>query len=323
MLIDYDEEVFRQATSSLVLFCWSHDQPGEAPTLEFLTTKKAEVSFGREQSEKLSDKEAAWNALLDAYGYTWTDEFDITLIKGVRSGFFDPREIDKHARALHQKAIASKAKGSFSDAWRLFHDSFADNQDEVLDAIYASFTKNYEYITPLNLNGTVTLFKELGRTAQAHDLIEQYVENRAEGREFFDLDDYPFGSDVTDPDVRKAFSEKSAKVEEQKDVPSMLLALKEGWSDEILYELSVTPVHTYLRTFKETTGEKLRKILAGALQFDRIVNASPEMKEISKRAREALKIIGAETRINAQRVSRFGIVMDKGIPVDSTRESDS
>ncbi len=119
MLIDYDEEVFRQATSSLVLFCWSHDQPGEAPTLEFLTTKKAEVSFGREQSEKLSDKEAAWNALLDAYGYTWTDEFDITLIKGVRSGFL----ILVRSTSTHVPFIKKRLHRRLKDRFRTRGDS--------------------------------------------------------------------------------------------------------------------------------------------------------------------------------------------------------
>ncbi len=314
MLANYDEEVFRQATSSIVLFCWSHDQPGEAPTLEFLTTKKAKSVFGLQKNENLPDNEAAWNALLESYGYTWTDDFDVVLIKGVRNGFFDPAEIEKHARELHEKAIATKADGSFEDAWRLYHDSFADNQDQVLDAIYASFMKNYRYVTPLNLNGTVTLFKELGRPNQAHEIIKQYVENRAECRGFFDLEQYPFSGDITDPDIRKAFSEKCANLEEKTDVPAMLLALKEGWSDEVLSELSAAPVDEYRRAFQATTGRELRKMLDGDLQFDRIINASPEMKEVSKRAREALKIIGAESPINARRVAKFGVIVDEPAP---------
>jgi hypothetical protein len=35
------------------------------------------------------------------------------------------------------------------------------------------------------------------------------------------------------------------------------------------------------------------------------------MKDISKRAKEALKLIGAECPINARRVSRFGIVVEE------------
>jgi hypothetical protein len=314
MLAKFDEEVFRQAASSLVLFCWSHDQPGEAPTLEFLTTKKAKNVFGLQKDENLPANEAAWNALLEAYGYTWTDEFDLALIEGVRDGYFDPAEIAKHAQELHDKVIATKADGSFEDAWRLYHDSFADNHDEVLDAIYASFMKTFRYITPLNLNGTVTLFKDLGRQGQAAEMLKHYVENRTEPRSFFDLAHYPFSGDITDPDVKQAFAEKCAALEEKLDVPAMLLALKDSWSDEVLAELSTLPIEEYRKAFKGTNGKDLRKMLAGVLQFDRIVNASAEMKEISRRAREALKLIGAESPINARRVGKFGI--DVGAPAD-------
>lgn len=314
MLVNFDEEVFKQATSSLVLFCWSRDQPGEAPTLEFLTTKKAKSVFGLQRNENLPNNEAAWNALLDAYGYTWTDDFDVALIKGVRNGFFDPLEIERYGKELHEKAVATKADGSFEDAWRLYHDSFADNQDEVLDAIYASFMKNYQYVTPLNLNGTVTLFKELGQPDRAHEMIKQYVESRAENPDFFNLEQYSFRGEITDPDIKNAFSAKFANLEKRIDFAEILLVLKEGWSDKALSDLSAAPIDEYRRAFQEATGKELRKMLAGALQFDRIVNASPEMKEISKRARDALKLIGAESPINARRVAKFGIVADDSDP---------
>jgi hypothetical protein len=48
-------------------------------------------------------------------------------------------------------------------------------------------------------------------------------------------------------------------------------------------------------------------MLANVFQFDRISNASETMREISRRA---LKMIGAESRINARRVSRFGVKIE-------------
>ena len=47
--------------------------------------------------------------------------------------------------------------------------------------------KNVAYVTPINLNGTVMLFKGLGRTEQASEMIKYYVDNRKEDRKFFDL----------------------------------------------------------------------------------------------------------------------------------------
>lgn len=313
MLEKYDEDVFRQASSSLVLFCWSHDQPSEAPTLEFLTGKHARQFFGPRKDETLSEEEAAWSALLKAYGYTYTDDFDLALIQGVRDGYFDPAQIEKHAQESHDKVIATKAGGSFSDAWRLYQDSFADNQEEVLDALYDSFMKNFRYITPPNLNSTVMLFKNLGRHEQAIEMLKCYVDNRNEPRSFFDLADFPFRGDISDPDVNQAFAAKCAELEEKLDLHAMLLALKDSWNDKMITELATVSVAEYRKAFKETTGVDLHKMVAGVLQFDRIVNASVEMKEISKRAKNALQLIGEESAINARRVTLYGISVEASV----------
>jgi hypothetical protein len=47
--------------------------------------------------------------------------------------------------------------------------------------------------------------------------------------------------------------------------------------------------------------------LDACLQFDRIANATIPMKEISKRAKQALKRIGQESAINALRVKKYGV----------------
>jgi KAP family P-loop domain len=139
MLQEFEPEVFHAAIGSIALFCWSHDQPDEGPTLEFLTTKKAKSVFGlTTEDRELPEKEAAWNALLEAYGYRYTDDFDLALIKGIKDGYFDPSEIKRLGSEANQKVIASKADGSFEQAWSGYHDSFDDNQDgQLRDAGWA------------------------------------------------------------------------------------------------------------------------------------------------------------------------------------------
>jgi hypothetical protein len=306
----FEPMVFNQVTSSLALFVWSKYQPGEAPTLEFLTTKKAMAAFGLHKKEDLSNKEAAWNALLDSYGYAWTDDFDLTLIDGVINGYFDLKKIEKQAGDLNKKTILIKAEGSFSDAWRAFHDSFDDNQNQVLDMIYSSFMESFKSITPLNLSGTVSFFKELGQTEQASEMIRHYVENRNESREFFNLEDYVFSNDITDEEMKQAFKIKFMESNIHQDISAMLLKLSDGWNDEVISILSSTPVENYRRIFKETRGKDLRKMLAGALQFDRMTEGSSKMNEISKKAKQALQMIGSESAINSRRVARFGVTIE-------------
>ncbi|WP_341858133.1 hypothetical protein [Sinorhizobium medicae] len=85
-------------------------------------------------------------SLLEAYGYTWTDDLDLVLMDGVCAGYFDPERVKNAAQRVHERVVATKADGSFEDAWRRYHDSFDNNQDEVLDEIRQSFLKNVKYI---------------------------------------------------------------------------------------------------------------------------------------------------------------------------------
>jgi len=84
-----------------------------------------------------------------------------------------------------------------------------------------------------------------------------------------------------------------------------------GWNPEDIAILSSLPVDGYYRLLKNTEGNDLRRILSSCLQFDSIGNASADMKEISRRAKEALKRIGQESLINARRVKRYGVEVDE------------
>ena len=73
--------------------------------------------------------------------------------------------------------------------------------------------------------------------------------------------------------------------------------------------LASMPAAEYLKIFKSRSGAELRQLIASALQFARVSNATPEMDEITRRAKEALRTIGSELSINALRVSRLGIIV--------------
>jgi hypothetical protein len=187
LVVEFHEQVFYQAAHSLTLLTWSKYQPETAPALVFLKTRKGMDYFGTKDDKNVPAEESAWNALLDTYQFSLMDEFDLTLLKGVENGYFDPEEIKKYAAELDRTIKANQQGGSFEESWRAYHDSFTNNQEEVLDGIYDSFKRNVQSITPLNVNGTVLLFKELGRDNQAKELIQYYVNQRKDGRNLWDL----------------------------------------------------------------------------------------------------------------------------------------
>jgi hypothetical protein len=81
-----------------------------------------------------------------------------------------------------------------------------------------------------------------------------------------------------------------------------------------LSTLASIPVSEFKKIFEETSGQELRRILSGVFQFDRIGNATPQMQEITKRARLALREIGGASDINKRRIKRFGVNLDDPNP---------
>lgn len=305
LLKQYDKRVLRDAVQSLALFVWSHSAPEKALPLKYIS-ERDEISSMADRT--ISKEKAAWNALLEAYGFRYMNELDKVLLDGVGKGFFDSEAIRKEASKEDEQVKANLSMVSLEQAWEPFHGAFSDNQEEVINTIHQHFLDNVRYISPMTMNGTVKLFKELGRSDLANEVIEYYLEKRGAEQMLFDLSHQAFFN-IDDPDVVRAFKEKFDSGEQKQEPAEILVKLghSKGWNSYELTTVSNMPVDGYYRVFKSNIGEELKSIIEFCLQFDRAQNATSEMKEISKRAREALQLIGQESNINALRVRKYGV----------------
>jgi hypothetical protein len=324
-LTDFDPEVLRTAVQSLVLFCWCRDEPEQAPPLNYLENKKLELlglgrfappnKAGSDQREH-NDDSSKWSARLRAYGYMWTDDFDAVLIEVVRKGYVDDAKLQMEGRKLSAKFVKGRGEGSLEDAWRKVDDSFHDNENIVLGGIRQALLNNIEYVSPMTLNGTVNLFKRLGRDDEASDLIARYVVARGDEPKLFDLDSNPFQSQIDDPDVRAAFDQKAAEPRDIPDFVTLLASVKDSWSLKILDALASATIDNYKRAFKSFEGEQHRSLVYSALQFTRVTNANPAMDKVTEKAIAALQAIAKESPLNAIRVARFGVAVEPTTKTD-------
>jgi hypothetical protein len=308
-----EPEISDQILHSIVLFSWSYfcsKSNDEIPPIEFITTKGyALLGIG---DEKVSKKDKKWRTTLQAYNYRLTDELDLILADAVKTGYIIEEDFKDKASVKNQKIIASKSEGSFSNAWRLYHDTFNDNGDEVINGIYESFKENCQYITPGNLNGTVSLFRELGEEKKASEIIGIYIEKRKEETELFNMEENNVFGDIRDQEVIDRFNEvysQSVTTETAKQVLDRI-AGKNGWdqSDEVV--LAGTSADDYYNLFKTETGRHLSSFVTTCLKFGQFGNASDQQKEIANKATEALERIAAESEINKMRVKKFGVSIE-------------
>jgi hypothetical protein len=224
--------------------------------------------------------------------------------------------VRKAASELNSKIEAGNLDASFTSAWRMYHDSFDDNQEEILDTLHKAFMDAAQYITPMNVSSTITLFKELGRKEQASSMLKRYLEVHAADPQIFNLRNQPFSDRVSDPDVIEAFRAKYAAFKNVPDPEGILsrIAESKSWNPEEILFLSALPVDKYYEMLKSSKGHDLRNIISALLLFDNIATNDPNYKEIPRRAKEALRRIGLESKINALRVKSYGVEVDSEVP---------
>ena len=209
---------------------------------------------------------------------------------------------------LDERHKAQHSDAELNAAWALFHDSFDDNEDEVIEGLTKAYTNCIQTVTPSNMESLVGLLKALGQDEVAKEGIDFFMEERAnENRVFFDLDNHPFRSRYSDPDLAKAFKDKLATFQADVNPVEILERIDKNssWSPNDISVLCALSVADYKKMFKTERAERLRSIVRAALGFERIVNRGTQFDPIINSAHKALEEIAAESKLNARRVSKF------------------
>jgi len=308
----YEPEIKHQVFHSLVLFSWCYYCTVDgAPPLKFVTNMGYDV-WGLGEKKEDDEEKTNWKNSVSNYEYLHTDELDLVLAEAVRTGYIIEGKFREEATKKNDQLLASKSEGSFSETWRLYHDSFENNEEEVISKLYESFMKNVNNITPTNLNGTVRLFRELGEDGKASEIISYYLDSRKSEKELFNMENNNFFGDIRDPEIIDKFNsayQESIIVENAIDVLKRI-AGKNGWNQKDEIVLSNTTEDEYYDLFKSEVGDHLSSYVHACLQFGKFGNASDQQKEISKRSTAALKRIASESELNKRRVKKYGIEID-------------
>lgn len=301
--------VLQQALSTIVLMTWSCSDSGSAPTPNFI--KKWYLGWGATRTRSnspLSEQESAWSSVLQRYGLTHFDDFDSAILKAIACGYVEETGLVEAAQNVDTRIRAGEVESQFSAAWRLFHDSFDDNQNEFIVALDRGFRLAVRQISPASLSGAVDLLRELGQGELADQMIEFYVTERDSEDGLFDLSSYPWIDQVPDPTLAQRFDLRHARTHR---VPTLKeaaerIALRNGWSNEEMQALLQASEEDLYQLFKQSPTVNLHKIVRGCLMFSQAPN-----EQIGERALAALRRISLESPLNAARVRRYSAQLAK------------
>jgi len=312
VLKKYDAAVLSQALRSLTLLSWCYyGHSDKTPNYNFVVSRSGAFS-DMDDGQTLSAQQQGWCAVLRNYDNYVIGDFDLQIARLVENGYVDEKTFLPEAEKLNGQLLATRSDDSFRQAWCKFNDSFAINDQEVIDCLASSFKSSAKYISSTNLDGTVRLLRHMGKDKMASKIIDLYIEKRGDEAEVFNVDATALSGEIKDSEVVKKFKEKYESVRAKLTLSQaceLMLANEDNCAEEEA-QLSNASIDEFVQLFKSLTGSKLSAYIDLCLKFSRLGGMTEQQRAISDRATDALKIIGAESKLNASRVRRFGIVVD-------------
>ncbi|MGY4433127.1 hypothetical protein ACVWWO_005604 [Bradyrhizobium sp. F1.13.1] len=297
----YDDRLIQQAVTTLALFGWAvYGKQDEL--LDFALTKRYRSRFG--MNGELGDAEKSFDDLLEKFGFGFADDFDKVLLDGIMSGFFDLPKLKACADTLQEKYKHDAAQQALDRPWQKYRDSFDDNGDEIAAELLQATKSHIAQVTVSYLDAVVSFLKRMGRDAEAKEAIDLFMKHNAnEPRAAFDINNTV--QRPSDPDVSLAISEKHSSYDDKRNPADVLfqIAKNSGWGEEDVALLSKLSPDDFYAMFKTLRGLELRSVVRQAMEFARrsLAAGDKDYRTIGTHALTALKRLGAESPLNAQR----------------------
>lgn len=308
-LKSYDRQIVVQALKTLTLLTWCYyGQSQDVPDYNFVLSRTSAFS-DLDEDLTMSTQQQSWCAVLRHYDNFSVDDFDLQIAGLVESGYVDEKLFKEQGDLLNERILSVRSESSFQEAWRKYHESFADNAQEMIDCLSDSFKYNARFISPVNLDGAVKLLRNLGKNRLASKIIDLYIEKRGDDPDLFNLESSLLPGQVKDPEVIGKFRDKQERLRSKKSLPDICRSLldSDGGCEEDELVLAQATVEEYVDLFKSQSGPQLSDFIDLCLNYGRVGGTTEYQKQISDKTTEALIRIGRESRLNASRVRRFGV----------------
>lgn len=222
VLRDFDPLVTRSALQTLALFgrCF-YSKDSRFPPYEYVK------SYGYHLGRKDTPDGQNWDTFLTEYEFRETDELDLALSLVIENGYVDEEALKRAAEIVNQRVTATKSKDALNEAWTVYHDSFQNNEEEVIQTFRSSLKKYVMYVGPSSLNSMVSLLRDLKQDEVASEFTDFYIDAHSSDPAFFDLSRNSFFKDKPDQELARKFSEMLVSFQTDRTIEGVLADISE------------------------------------------------------------------------------------------------
>lgn len=253
-------------------------------------------------------QQKAWEDLLNRYGFHFHGELDESLVDAVKQGYPDAERVAAAAQAYDQSARHQVLDDEFSQAWRLFHDSYADNRDQVIERMSTSFFRLQASVSAANADSTIRLMRELGQVELARRMIAAWIGERTsierwkelgkrEVELFQPLEDQEFKTSI-----EEAHADWEKKTHPSFDELMVSLGRERFIQPDEEEQLAQADVETYVAYINAHPGPELNRAISTLLSLYEDP-AFPSREIVRERLRAALRTVAEQNPTNRVRVA--------------------
>jgi hypothetical protein len=302
-----------EVLSSIILYVWCfYDKDNEIPPLSFIKSQTSLYFILHKKDEDPKNK--IWVEKLISYGYSHTDDVDRILMSLVEKGYVDSDAFSSELMNKNYIARVKQSEYAHSNAWKLLHDSFDDNEEEFVQALLSTFRSNLNNLNLSYLQGDINILRDLGRDEIIDDLINEYFDVHEGNIRAMDRNFYPYMDIVKDQRVIDRMHQIWNSVGDKETLEEALQKIvlrKGGWEIEEAEVLRKSKAEDFYKLFKSVKSDTLNYYIRASLEFEQFERSKKEQGEPFTSVTEALRKIASESRINAVRISsRYGIKTD-------------
>ncbi|WP_042577721.1 hypothetical protein [Variovorax paradoxus] len=303
----FHPKVAERAIFILTVVGWVIYEPAEAPTswhneaVEAANSPGDWHAFAAEDESRTPTKD---DETMSRYGYTFLNNFDLTLIKEAQRGFFDPALLRKIGAEMQREIETLESNATIQEAWNIVFDSFDNNEEEAAEKIFTVTSQCREFASLSDLNRAVAFLETLGASDKVDELLSLYKVARASDASFWSLEDqWILGK--FEPSVA-AIARTMHQEELPFDPEEALIKIGErSGNSQDDSRLAMLGPDGMKNLFMSMKGRRMRNVVVGSLQYASLTNPDPQQQKLLANARQALEEIASSSPLNKWRVERY------------------
>ena len=308
-------ETVDRITRVLVMLVFSHSGKAEGapPIYMVMGTGPFDYALFRMSKEEKSDDEKRWLELISDYDIYFGEDLDKALARLVVAGYPDAEELSSSIERFEDAAQAQADKEAWHNAWRLYHDTLADNADELADTFERTWPAVARAEHANNLQSLTRLLRKLGRPDVASRFIGEWIAHRGGDRiEELGPDHFHMFGAITDPEILVVMATAYATDRSLPSVPDALrrMGSEHGMDREAIAALAAAPSLAIVQALDANPGRYLTGAITNTLKLGDHPQ-EPAWAIARQNMREALIQVAARSSLSADRMSnKFGIRLD-------------